>query len=448
MNQAWMKALVKDALEMGFSDFEIYMERSKRLSLSTYKGELDKFSSSEPVGVSVRGIYHGKMGNAYTEKLDEEALKFLLEDCKTNAEINETQEPVFIYKPQEISGEPYKNSGFDALSTQEKIEMLKSAEKKAAADVSGLDQLQNLYGDYQTQVTLVNSNGLEAHYETQMGYLYYAPIIKRGEDVKNESGMQVFTDFSQLRSEEVLREAIDRTNLMFGATTLASGKYKTILDNRCAGSLLEAMASIFSAEAVDKGLSGFKGKVGERVSSESLSIIDDPQFEKGLIRVPFDSEGVPTKRKALIEQGKLTGYLHNLKTANKFGVAPTGNGFKASFKSPVGISGTNLFIEAGQWSLEALLEKVETGIYITGLDGLHSGLNAITGDFSLSCRGRQIISGKLQGAIHQMTVSGNFFEMLMAVEGVCDNLYFENMDSSAVYGAPALSVGLLTYAGL
>lgn len=440
-----MKALLDKALAMGFSDVEIYSEASKRASFSVFKGELDKYSVSEPMGIAMRGIYKGKMGNAYTEKIDDEALEALLNDCMSNAEIIETEESVYLYEPADKTP-VFINLSKGMAPISENIELVKALEQKAEAHPY-CDQLQNQYGDFESTIRIVNSKGLDVSFSSGVGYLYLSPIMKKEEDVKNEYIMAMFTEPSGLKANESLQEAMDLTEQMFGAEVLPSGKYQTVLSNRAMSSLLEVMAGVFSAEAADKGLSAFKDKVGQKVASEVFSIIEDPMLEGGLGNMPFDGEGVPTKRKALIENGILTGFQHNLKTAAKYGVEPTGNGFKPNFKSPVGIGATNVFIPKGKKSLEALLSDVEDGLYIMALDGLHAGINGITGNFSLACRGRRIEGGKLTFGVHQMTVSGNYFELLQAVVEAADDLIFESMDSSAVYGSPSVWVSELSFAG-
>ena len=208
-----------------------------------------------------------------------------------------------------------------------------------------------------------------------------------------------------------------------------------------------AMVSAFSAESADKGLTQLKDKVGEGIASPLIHIVEDPHLSGGFGSVPFDSEGVPTQKKRLVDGGQLTGFLHNLKTAKKFKVAPTGNGFKASYKSPVGIGATNFFIEPGEETLENLMMRLGSGVYLTELDGLHAGINPVTGEFSLSCRGFVIEAGHLGQAVNQITVSGNYFELLKQVEGVADDLSFEEVDSVSVYGAPSLYVKSLMISG-
>lgn len=448
MKPAWINDLLKMAEAKGFSDFEIYMESSRRFTASVFKGELDKFSASEPAGVSVRGIYNGKMGNAYTEKMDNEALALLLEDCLTNALISETEETAELFAPASSYPELQASlSDLGQVAAGEKVDLLKHAQSLGMAMDARIDQIENLYGDFSTKIGIYNSKGLALSHESAMGYVYFSPIVKSGEETKNETCLHLFRNRSDIQETAIVEKSVKRTLDMLGAEILPSGSYQTVIGSQAMASLIQVMASIFSAEAADKGLTAFKDKVGQPVASELVSIVDDPHLPAGFASAPFDSEGVPTQPKRLIDRGQLTGFMHNLKTARKFGVKPTGNGFKASFKSPVGISPTNLFLESGSESLEGLLGRVGTGLYLTSLDGLHAGINAITGEFSLSCRGFQIEDGQLGRPIHQMTISGNFFEMLQSVAGVADDFAFEEIDSTAVYGAPSVYVGKLVAAG-
>ena len=121
MTPKWITALLDQAKSAGFSDFEIYTESSKRFSASVFKGELDKFTASEPFGIAVRGIYDGKLGNAYTEKNDEASLQLLVEDCLSNAVISEVSETAELFKPGAVYATWHElPSDLDKLSPKDK----------------------------------------------------------------------------------------------------------------------------------------------------------------------------------------------------------------------------------------------------------------------------------------------------------------------------------------
>ena len=186
-----------------------------------------------------------------------------------------------------------------------------------------------------------------------------------------------------------------------------------------------------------------KDKEGEIIASDIVNLVDDPHLKNGLASVGFDDEGVATGKTYLIKNGKLESLLHNLKTANKAGVKSTGNGFKASYASPISVSPTNMYIEPGINSLEEMTKKIDKGLIITDFAGLHSGANSITGDFSLAAKGFYIENGVKTKAVEQITVAGNFFTLLKDVEEIGRDLKFP---MSSV-GSPSILVKELSIAG-
>ena len=157
-----------------------------------------------------------------------------------------------------------------------------------------------------------------------------------------------------------------------------------------------AFEPIFYAESVQKGLSLLKDKVDKLVANKNFTLIDDPFIKEGFNTCSFDGEGTATSVKKIIDEGVLKTYLYNWKTAVKDGVKSTGNGFRNSYKSSVSTSATNLYVEKGDKSLEEILETVDKGVMITDLQGLHSGLNPVSGDYSLSAHGYEIENGKIK----------------------------------------------------
>ena len=196
------------------------------------------------------------------------------------------------------------------------------------------------------------------------------------------------------------------------------------------------MSNIFSAEAVQKNISKLKGKLNEPVASSIVTLVDDPFLKDGLANSSFDDEGVPTSYKEIIQDGILKTYLYNLKTAYKDGVSSTGNGVKGSYKGTVGISSFNLYIKPSDKSFDKMIENIKEGIFITDFAGLHSGLNTISGDFSLAGEGFYIKDGKIDRPLNQITISGNFFELLKNIKDIANDIKF----SFSSVGSPSIMV--------
>lgn len=227
---------------------------------------------------------------------------------------------------------------------------------------------------------------------------------------------------------------------------MPSGAWPVVFRRDAVRSLLSTFCGVFSADNAQKDLSLLKGREGEKIAAECVTLVDDPHMAGSVSSTPFDGEGVPTRRKELISEGVLTTLMHNLKTAKKQGVSSTGNAARASYASAVGIAPTNFYIAPGSASFEEVLAQAGEGVVVTQLQGLHAGANAISGDFSLGAKGYRIRGGKLDRAVKQFTVAGNFYQLLKDVETVGADLEF-GMPGAARIGAPSLLVKGLTIAG-
>jgi PmbA protein len=452
MKPELLQEVLQRSKAFGFEALEVYFETGDLFNVRVFKGEIDTFNLSSGSGVSLRGIYNGKMGYAFTEILETDAdLIALLNACRDNALINESDLMPCLYvpnpeeQPAQIDITP---ATFFDIEPAVKVQALMDLERNLMARFPEIDRVSyNLYSEGKSRVHILNTFGLRAEFESDLAYTLFGPIVKRGDELRNEYKFGTMRSFDLQKLEQVATEAAVASIAMLGAKTIPSGTYRTALRYDAAVSLIEAMVSIFSAEAVEKGLSAFKNKLNEMVASDAVSFLENPHLKDGPASTPFDSEGVPTRVKRVIDHGVLTTYLHNLRTAKKAGTEPTGNGFKASYKSNVGIAPTNFYVEPGAISADGLLNDIGDGLLITALDGLHSGLNAISGDFSLSARGFRIEQGRIGSPVTQITVAGNYFEMLNAVRAVADDLKFESVGGNSAFGAPTMDVGTLSVSG-
>ncbi len=238
-----------------------------------------------------------------------------------------------------------------------------------------------------------------------------------------------------------------------GACSVASGSYTVVFSNKTMATLLQTFSSVFSAESAQKGLSLLKGKEGEKIAADFITIVDDPMYHGNVIKRTFDGEGVAAYAKNVVENGVLATLLHNLKTAANAGVKSTGNAGRPSYASVIGVSPFTFYIQpageadGGKRNVpkvpEDLLRKAGEGIYVTELMGLHAGANAVTGDFSLSAKGFLITEGAKGAPVKNFTVSGNFFELLKKVEILGEDLDF----IFGQFGSPSVLVRDMSVAG-
>ena len=438
--------LFEKALVKGLEEFEAYYSEGESFSLKIYNGQVDDYKNSLGKGLSFRAIYKGRMGYSFTENFDESSIELLVDELIGNASVLETEDKEFIYEGAKSYDERSNFKGLlDSVETTYKIEKIIEMETLAKAYDPRVDSVNYcMYGEGIGKRVIRNSKGLRLENNDDGAHAYLSVVIKDGNETKTGYSLKHFADFSLFRPEEAAKEAVERALSLLGSKSLKSGKYDVIIKNEAFVDLMDAMSGIFSAEAVDKGLSKFKDKIDLKVASEKITIIDNPYMEDGIFKT-FDDEGVPTKEKVLIENGVLKTYLHSLKTANKFGVNPTGNGQKASYKSSVVVGAYNFFIKPGENSYDELLKKTDKGVVLIEFDGIHAGLNGISGDFSLSTRGYLIENGIICGAVNEITLAANYFDLLLNVEELGNDLKFSYPFGKA--GSPSILFRKLDIAG-
>lgn len=437
--------LFSKAKESGFEDCEVYFSNRESLNINIYEGEVEKYSLNKSFGLSFRGKINSKMGYSYTEILDDEAIDMLIKNAIDGANSIESEDVQFIYGGDKEYGKVKTYSKeLEGIDNKELIDIALEIEKEAK---NYSDKVVNIagcaIGYASSDYGIYNTKGLELTNKDNLLTAYVAPIVEDNGNKYDGTGYVVANSLKDVNPKVIAKDGVEEALSRIGGKSVPSGKYRVILYNEAMVSLLSTFAGIFSADAVQKGLSLLKGKEGEQIASDIVTLVDNPLLDDGLASAPFDDEGVATYKKEVISKGKLNTFLHNLKTANKAGVKTTGNGFKASYASTVGISPTNFYIEKGENTLEELMSEIGTGLMITEFAGLHSGANSITGDFSLAAKGFYIENGKKSYPVEQITVAGNYFQLLKDIEKIGKDLKFP---MSSV-GSPSVIIKELSIAG-
>ncbi len=238
---------------------------------------------------------------------------------------------------------------------------------------------------------------------------------------------------------DVGRKAAHRALRRLGAVKVDTRRVPVIFDPRAARSLLDNIFEAVHGEAVYREASFLAGRLGQKVASEHVTVIDDSTIPGLFGTSPCDDEGVPSRRTAIIERGVLKSYLLNTYTARKLGMKTTGSASRGLAGNP-GIGHGNLYMEAGSVPPESLIASIAEGFYVTELMGF--GVNIVTGDYSRGASGLWIRDGKLAFPVSEVTVAGNLKEMLESIDAVASDLEFRNSTA-----APTLLIREMTVGG-
>jgi len=432
----FQEELLNKAMDAGFKEAEVYYERTESFQCMIFEGEIDSYETSEDGGLGLRGLYNGKMGYAYTEKMDEDSIPFLIERAKANADVLDEDDGTDIFEgSREYVGYDFYSEELANVQIPEKIELIKSIEKKVLSydpRIVSLNYcaLQSFSGDR----VMANSKGLSLKEKKNGLIIFISAVVKDGEEMKTGGTYKVTRNFDSFDADEIAKEVAEEALSNLGEKSIPTGKYPIIMRHNAAASLLATFTPIFSAENTQKGLSLLKGKVGEKIASDSFTLLDDPFHPDAVAGSNFDGEGVATKKQAIISNGILETLLHNRKTAKIEGVQTTAHAHKSSYKSTLSIAPLNMYIAPGVRTKEELISSLTEGVLISDLAGLHSGTNTISGDFSVAATGFHIKDGKIASPVKQMTIAGNFFDFMRDIEEIASDLYF----SPGGFGAPSV----------
>ncbi len=392
---------------------ELLLKGSESLNLGYQKQLLETYTASENRIAGFRLVKNGLQAYSYTENLSPEGLEKAYKEAFSNLNLlSEAGAPAKIIPLPDSRKNLNKKLPVEDID----IEKLKIKAKELEAQALAVDSRIAVVpysgiSESKSQTRILNSNGLDTNFEQQHFSAYSYPLAKEGEVSKMSGFGMTSRNFSELDTNEISREAAKRTLRLLPAKTLKSGKYAVVIDREVASELLSLLGSYFSAKAVDENKSIFKEKLGKSIAASNVTLVDDPTFLSGSAFHPFDAEGEVSNKTILIDKGILKNYLTNLEYSLKMNLPHTASAARSP-ASEMEISCSNLIFEKGNKSREELLKIHNQVIYLTELDGFHSGFNHSTGDFSLPGQGFLYASGQMLYPVDQFIVSGNILVLL------------------------------------
>jgi PmbA protein len=329
-----------------------------------------------------------------------------------------------------------------SLPNEQRIDYARRAEKAA---MSADPRIKNSEGGSFDAATghkvLANSNGFVGEYRRSYCSVSAVPLAETDEGLKQRDyWYSVARSIKKLESpEEVGRIAAERTLRRLGARKVKTQRVAVVLDPLMARSFLGEICDAVNGDAIYRGASFLAGKLGEKIAGDNITVIDDGTMPGLFGTSPFDSEGVPTRRTLVIENGVLKSYLLNSYTAKKLGLKTTGNAARGLAGNP-GIGAGNFFLQPGTKAPKQIIADVPDGLYITEFLGF--GVNLVTGDFSRGASGLWISGGELAYPVEEITVAGNLKDMLTHVSEIGNDLEFRSS-----IACPTLRIDGLTIAG-
>ena len=399
---------------------EAFVGSSTSTSVRVHGGEIESLTQASSSGIGVRVVRDGRQGFAYAGSLDPAVIAEVLADARDNATYAEPEEWVGLAEPDGVT--PVELDLWrDALAdmpTDRKVALaleLERAVKARDPRVTGVRVA--AWGDGSGIGAVATSTGILVTGRSTFCHLSVQALATDGDETKTGYGVSVGRQPEDVDLAEAADDAADRATRLLGAVQPASGTVTLVLEPRMAATLLGVVAGTLNGESVLKGRSPFADRVGEAIASPLVTLVDDPTDPASLGADTHDGEGLATRRIPLIEAGVLAGFLHNTMTGRRAGVPSTASAVRG-FRSTPGVGAQALAIATGEGTLDELITGVDHGVLVQSMTGLHSGVNPVSGDFSVGVEGLMLRGGARAEPIREATVASTLQRLLLDVAAV------------------------------
>jgi PmbA protein len=440
---------VKRALAGGATDAECTISEGEEFEASIRMREVENLKEAGSRGAGIRVLVAQgdgqRTGSSYTSDLSREGMETMVAKALELAAITTEDPHAGLPEDAELGSLKRELDLYDdaiaGMSTEWKIDQARAAEAAALAFDPRIENSKGAsFESYLGTRVFANSRGFLGSYRTSSCGLAVQPVAKQNGSTERDYWYTSSRSASRMeRAEDVGCRAAERALRRLNPRKVATQKAPIVFEPRTARSVLGDLFDAVCGSAIYRQASFLAGKLGEKIASENLTVIDDATMPGLFGTSPFDDEGVRTRRTVVVERGVLRSYLLNTYTARKLGLATTGNASRG-LTGNAGVGPGNFFIEAGTRAPGEIIAGVRSGLYVTELIGANT--NPVTGDYSAGAAGMWIENGELAYPVSEITIAGNMKQMLMEIAEIGSDLEFRGS-----VAAPTLLVAEMTISG-
>jgi PmbA protein len=410
---------------------EVYVTRGTDNEVRAYDGGVESLTSADSSGVGIRVLVDGEgdrgsqVGFAWAGSLDPAVLEATLADARDNARFATPDPDVVLAEPDGVDAVELDlwDEGVGATPMEKKVALALELERATRHADPRIRQVSSAdYADSRVEVALVSTTGISSYRRRTNAFLSVDAIVGEGADTQTGTGFSVGRGPSDLVPDEAMDDAVLRSTRMLGAQKAHSTHCTVVFDQRVASTLLGVVASALSGEALVKGRSFFAGRVSEPVAAPTVTLVDDPTDARAYGAATHDGEGLACRRNVLIADGVLRTFVFDTVSARRAGTASTGSAMRGGFAGTPSAGCRALVLTPGANDLDAILRSVGQGLYVQSVTGIHSGVNPVSGDFSVGAEGLLIQDGALGQPVREVTVASTLQRMLQSVVEIGSDL--------------------------
>ncbi len=436
------------AKTQGADDADVLVAAATEFETTVRQSEIERLMEAGSKALGLRVFVGGRSAISYTSDFASDALERLADETVQLARITDPDPAAGLPEAEEwahrFEGDlQMYDPALERVPNDLKIDMARRCEAAAFAFDPRITKSDGATCSTDAGVrAYANSRGFAGAYRFSSAALQ-VEVMADDEDGKkrNDHWYSVERFFDRLEDPEAVgRQAAERALAHLGARKVPTREVPVVWENKLAQRLLGMIARAASGEALYRRQTFLMDLEGEEIASRLITVVDDPHMPGRLGSVPFDGEGVTTRRNDIVVDGVFNGFLFDTYTARKMGRRTTGSA-QRGISSPPGVGTSNLILQPGTSSYDEILSSVKDGLFITDLMGF--GVNITTGDFSQGAGGHWIENGELAYPVTEINISGNLRDMLKDIEMVGDDLFFRGSS-----GAPTLLMKKLMVSGL
>ncbi|MGD9703514.1 MAG: TldD/PmbA family protein [Acidimicrobiia bacterium] len=424
---------------------EAFVSRDRETAIRVYEGEVEQFTSAQSEGIGIRVIRDGRTGFAYTGTLDASGISGVLEEARDNAAFGTPDPWAGLAQPDGVPVQPLVlwNDALAAYETPPKIALTKELERLTLATDRRVRVDDANYSDVLVEIAVATTTGIRMSGRENGCYVSVSTLADDGDETQTGFGFSVGRHPDELDLDKAAREAAERATRLLGAVKPQSRRLTVVLDPFVTAQFLGVVSATLNGESVLKGRSLFANRFGEQVGARGLTLVDDPTNELAFTATEVDGEGLAARRNTLIEDGVLAQFVQSSYSGRRSGTASTGNAVRGGFKGTPGCGCLALQLLPGTRTQADIVAGIDDGVLIQMVQGLHSGVNPISGDFSTGASGVMIRNGALAEPVREFTIASTIQRMLQDVIEIGGDLEWLPMRAAGL----TLVVGDVTMSG-
>ncbi|MFM8650423.1 MAG: TldD/PmbA family protein [Actinomycetota bacterium] len=413
---------------------EAYISRSLSTDVRVYEGEVEHFVSAQSEGIGIRVIRDGRTGTSYAGTLDPSQIAEVLAEARDNLGYGEVDEWAGLAAPDGVAVTPQTlwDPDLENTPTARKIQLAKDLERMALAADARVRVDDSNYSDSFGEAAVATTTGIRVAGRENGCYLSVGTLADDGDETQTGFGFTVGRNIDELDVDKAAREAADRATRLLGATKPASRRVTVVLDPYVTAQFLGIIGGTLNGESVVKGRSLFANRLGDDVASPLLTLVDDPTNPLAYTATDIDGEGLAARHNVLIENGRLGMFVQSSYSARRMGAATTGNGVRGGIGGSPSAGCLALQIVPGTRSQAEIVAGIDDGILVQQVQGLHSGVNPVSGDFSTGAAGLSISKGTIGAPVREFTIASTLQKMLLDIAEVGGDLEWLPMRATGV----------------